>query len=273
MDLQLTGKRALVTGSTSGIGRSIALVLAREGIEVVVHGRDRKRAQETASLIRSEGGTAHIALGDLASDEGAACVVTEVQKETCAIDILVNNAGGLEGGGGAKDSWFDVLPEHWAGSMQQNVVSAVRMTRAFVPGMRTRGWGRVINISAAGAAQPNAAVPDYCAAKAALLNMTVGLAKALARTGVTVNAISPGYTRTPMFESTLQMLADSEGWPEDIEEREARFVQFRQLPIASARLGRPEDIGALVAYLASPLADFVTGANYRIDGGQCQTVN
>jgi NAD(P)-dependent dehydrogenase (short-subunit alcohol dehydrogenase family) len=273
MDLQLAGKRVLVTGSTSGIGRGIALVLAREGAEIVVHGRNRERAEETAVLIRAACGTAHIALGDLASDEGAACVIKEVQKETSEIDILVNNAGGLEGGGGAKLSWFDVLPEHWLGSMQQNVLSAVRMTQAFVPGMRNRGWGRVINISALGATQPTGTVPDYCAAKAALLNMTVGLAKALARTGVTVNAISPGFTRTRMFENTLQMFADREGWPDDFEEREARFIQFRQLPIGSMRLGRPDDIGALVAYLASALADFVTGANYRIDGGQCQAAN
>ena len=169
--------------------------------------------------------------------------------------------------------WFDVKPEHWAGSMQQNVIAAVRMVHAFVPAMRERGWGRVINIASAGGTAPPDQVPNYCAAKAAVINMTVSLSKELARSGVTVNTVSPGCTRTEAFERTLGRMAATNGWPDDYESREARFMDLGMFPCASERYGRPEDVGALVAFLASPLAAFANGADYRIDGGQCQSVN
>ena len=273
MDLQLTGKRALVTGSSSGIGRGIAAALAREGAVVVVHGRSRERTEATAEMILAAGGSAYVAIGDLATDEGAAAVAQAVQAQTDGLDILVNNIGGTESSGGGMLTWFEILPEHWAGSMQQNLIGAVRMIHAFVPAMRDRGWGRVINVASAGGSEPPASVPDYCAAKAALINMTVSLSKALARTGVTVNTVSPGCTRTEMFEGTLERMAAVHGWPEDMDEREARFMDLGIFPCASERYGRPEDVGALIAFLASPLAAFVDGANYRIDGGQCQSVN
>jgi NAD(P)-dependent dehydrogenase (short-subunit alcohol dehydrogenase family) len=272
MDLQLAGKRALVTGSSSGIGAGAALALGREGAVVVVHGRDRERAEATAQAIRTAGGVAHLAIGDLATDAGAAAVAREVESQTGGVDILVNNIGGTEGAAG-RTAWFDILPEHWGASMQQNLIAAVRMIHAFVPAMRERGWGRVINVASAGATEPPPTVPDYCAAKAAVLNMTVSLSKALARTGVTVNAVSPGCTRTELFENKLERMAAEHGWPDDYEAREARFMELNLFPCASERYGRPEDVGALIAYLASPLSTFIDGANYRIDGGQCQGVN
>lgn len=273
MDLQLMGKRALVTGSSSGIGRGIATILAGEGATVVVHGRNRERTEETAEAIRSAGGGAHVALGDLATDEGAAAVAGAVQDHTGGVDILVNNIGGTESSGGGMLSWFEIAPEQWAGAMQQNLIAAVRMVHAFVPAMRDRGWGRVINISSGGGSAPPESVPDYCAAKAGLNNMTVSLSKVLARTGVTVNTVSPGCTRTEMFERGLESMAKANGWADDYESREARYMDLGLFPCASERYGRPEDIGAVVALLASPLSAFVNGANYRVDGGQVQSVN
>jgi NAD(P)-dependent dehydrogenase (short-subunit alcohol dehydrogenase family) len=273
MDLQLKGKRALVTGASSGIGRGIANVLAREGAVVVVHGRNRGRAEAVAQEIRAAGGEAHIALGDLAKEEGAAAVIKDVEAAVGGLDILVNNIGGTEASGGGLQNWFDVVPEYWAGAMQQNLIGAVRMIHAFVPAMRDRGWGRVINISSGGGTQPPDTVPDYCAAKAGLNNMTVGLSKAVARSGVTVNTVSPGCTRTDMFEGTLERMAKAKGWPDDMDERERLFMDLGIFPCITERYGRPDDVGALVAFIASPLAAFISGANYRIDGGQCQAVN
>ncbi len=273
MDLQLAGKTALVTGSSSGIGRGIATTLAREGVAVVVHGRNLARTEETAQAILASGGTAYVAIGDLATEEGSAAVEQAVRDQTGSIDILVNNIGGNEAAGGGLNGWFNDTPAAWAGTIQQNLIAPVRMIHAFVPAMRERGWGRVINISSGGGTQPTPRASSYCAAKAAVINMTVSLSIELARSGVTVNTVSPGCTRTDMFERTLETMAAANDWPDDMDIREARFMDLGLFPCSSTRFGRPDDIGALVALLASPLATFITGANYRIDGGQCQSVN
>jgi NAD(P)-dependent dehydrogenase (short-subunit alcohol dehydrogenase family) len=275
MDLQLAGKRALVTGSSSGIGRAIASVLAAEGVEVFAHGRDRARVEETAAIIRDAGGKAHVTVGNLATDEGAAAVAEAVHAVGDGVDILVNNVGSSEGSGGAKPGWFDVIPDYWVAATQINLVGAVRMIHAFAPAMRERGWGRIINVASAGATAPTLVVPDYCAAKAALLNMTVGLSKSLARTGVTVNAVSPGTTRTVMMERAIMRAAAAHGWPEGIslDEGEQRLLDLGNFPCNSVRYGRPEEIGALIAFMSSPISGFINGANYRIDGGQVQSIN
>lgn len=273
MDLQLKGKRALVTGSSSGIGRAIAEIFAAEGVSVAVHGRNRQRIDDTAASIRDRGGIAHTILGDLATDQGAADVIQAVEQAFGGIDILVNNIGGNEAAGGGLAGWFNDTPDVWTGTMQQNLVAPVRMIHAFVPAMRERGWGRVINISSGGGSQPTPQAAAYCAAKAAVNNLTVSLSMDLARSGVTVNTVSPGCTRTNMFEGTLTAMGDAQGWPDDLDEREKAFMDLGLFACASTRYGRPEEIGTLIAFLASPLAGFVNGANYRIDGGQVQSVN
>ena len=273
MDLQLAGKTALVTGSSAGIGAAAARVLAAEGVAVAVHGRNRERAEATAVSIRAAGGIAHVAVGDLATEAGALAVVEAVDAALGGIDILVNNSGGNEAAGGGLTGWFNDTAPVWEGAMQQNLIAPVRMIHAFVPAMRTRGWGRVINVASGGGAAPTPQAAAYCAAKAGLINLTVGLSLELARSGVTVNTVSPGCTRTDMLERNLIAMGDAQGWPEDLDAREAAFMDLGIFPCASVRYGRPEEVGALIAYLASPLSAFVNGANYRIDGGQVQAVN
>lgn len=270
MDLQLAGKRALVTGSSSGIGAGIARVLAAEGARVVVHGRDEERTHKVANEIASKGGQASIALGDLASVEGSAGVADAVMRELGGIDILVNNAGGKTVAG--NPPWFEVPWADWIGTYEQNVGAAVRLIHRFAPGMKERSWGRIVQIASASATQPEPAIGEYQAAKAAMVNLTAGLARSLAHTGITVNTVSPGTILTSAVKGWLGAVARQMQWGEDWATIEKRFTT-ELIPLCVGHIGRPEDIGRVVALLASPLSGYITGANYRVDGGQIRSIN
>lgn len=270
MDLQLRGKRALISGSNTGLGQGIARVLAREGAMVLVHGRNTERCRSVADEINRTGGRAFFAVGDLATDEGAQAVAKSGAEQLGGVDILVNNAGGYEGN--ESPNWFDISPEKWVITYQQNTLSAARLIQALVPDMRERGWGRVINISTGGGTEPGPLMADYCASKAAIGNLTMSLSKALARTGVTVNTVSPGTIRTSRFETWVVDVGHQMGWEGDTDAMEARFIR-EIYPNTVGHTGRVEDIANMVAYLVSPLAGFITGANFRVDGGQLQSIN
>lgn len=263
MDLGLSGKRALVTGSSSGIGAGIARMLAAEGCAVVVHGRNAARAQAVADEI----GAAAVAIGDLATDAGADAVAAAAGE----IDILVNNAGGAAGTSAME--WADVPESAWMETYQLNAIAAARMVRRLLPGMKARGWGRVINIASAAGTQPIPFGPDYGAAKAAMINMTSSLAKALGSCGVTANTVSPGMVLTPAVEAWFANLRTAMGWGEiDMTETERRVTQ-QIVPIPVGRAGRVEDIAHAVCMIASPASGYMTGANIRVDGGQVQAIN
>ncbi|ATE63908.1 SDR family NAD(P)-dependent oxidoreductase [Rhizorhabdus dicambivorans] len=267
MDLGLAGKRALVTGSSSGIGAGIARMLAAEGCVVVVHGRDRDRAEAVARTIGQAGGAADLAIGDLADPAQAEAVA----RAAGTVDILVNNAGGAAGT--SAMGWTEVPDEGWFETYNGNVLAAARMIRALLPAMKGRGWGRVINIASAAATQPIAFGPDYGAAKAAMINMSVSLAKALGACGVTANTVSPGMVLTPAVERWLEGMRGPMGWEGlDMAEMERRAAAHLT-PIPVGRIGRVEDIGHAVCMLASPASGYMTGANIRVDGGQVQSIN
>jgi 3-oxoacyl-[acyl-carrier protein] reductase len=270
MDLQLKGKRALVTGSTSGIGAAIARCLAAEGVAVAIHGRDAERAERVAADIRDGGGQVIVTLGDLIDDAAANRVADAVQQNWGGVDILVNNAGGKTGEG--QTPWWELGIDDWLQTYQLCVLSAVRLINRLVPGMKQRGWGRVIQISSSSASMPTPQIPHYQAAKAAMTNMTVCLSKDVAGSGVTANAVSPGMVLTEGVVSWLTALAKQMGWPDDLGIIEQR-VTSEFVPVPVRRLGRVAEIGAMVVLLASPLGGFVNGANIRADGGFVPTVN
>ncbi len=271
MDLQLQGKRALVTGSSSGIGAAIAKVLAREGARVVVHGRNRERAERVADEIGKAGGQGKVAIGDLTDDAQAMAVAQVADAAFGGIDILINNAGGAAGK--QQQDWLGTTPEVWVATYQANVISAVRLIRHFIPQMKQRGWGRIIQLASASATQPLPfSLPDYQASKAAVVNFTVGLSKFLGGTGVTVNTITPGTILTPALERTFRDWARARNWGDDWAEVERRAVA-EMFPNPSGRVGRVEDIANMAAFIASPLAGYVNGANIRVDGGRVPTIN
>lgn len=267
MDLQLRDKRVVVTGSSSGIGEAIAKALGQEGAIVVVHGRHEEQANRIAQEISEGGGKAFVAIGDISTDEGARQVADKVLSSLGGVDILVNNAGMYEDRG-----WMDTPPDGWAEIYNANVISIVRLIQLLVPQMKQLGWGRIIQIASGLATQPLASRPDYESTKAATLNLTVSLAKELAQTGITVNTVSPGLMATPGAERMFREIAPSKGWGTEWAEIEKHLVQ-EMWPNPSGRLGRPEEVGNMVAYLASPLADYINGANIRVDGGGVGAIN
>lgn len=268
MDLQLTGRRALVTGSSSGIGAAVARMLAEEGAKVVVHGRDRARAEAVAAEI----GAAGVAIGELSTD--AAC--RQVHAEAVAalggnIEILINNAGGNSEGNSTKPP-HQIDPDHYLSNFNANALAAIRLTNLSIPDMTAAAFGRVINVSSAVAVQPNNMGADYSAAKAAMNNFTVSLAGALKGAGITVNTVSPGIV---MVDGLLRMGRERLGNPD------ATFEEVTELLVGAGvftlppagRLGIPEDLAIIICTLASPRSGYVTGANYRVDGGQVRGLN
>ncbi|MFZ0485640.1 MAG: SDR family NAD(P)-dependent oxidoreductase [Arenicellales bacterium] len=256
MDLRLKGKRALVTGSSDGIGAEIARCLAAEGCAVLVHGRNSARTERVAAELRSAGAEVDTILGELGSDESAAAVAARaVAWQT---DILINNAGPF-----AEHDWETADPKAWMDTINLNVLSAVRMIRALVPGMRERSWGRIINLGTRGVVTPLPNMVEYSAAKAAVVNMTTTLARHLSGTGITANTVSPGVTLSPGMQHMFEERARAQGrstdaWPELAE---------AYAPNPCGRLGTGEDIATAVAFLASPLAGYINGVNLRVDGG------
>jgi 3-oxoacyl-[acyl-carrier protein] reductase len=268
MDLELKGKRALVTGSNSGLGEAIVRMLASEGAAVVVHGRDEGRARRVADEIRSAGGRADVAIGDLSTDAGADAVA-KAALSGGDIDILVNNAGGYDTA--HHHSWYETAPARWLETYSQNVVSGVRLIHRIVPMMCKRGWGRVITIGGGLAIQPEAAQPEYNASLGARHNLSVSLARQLKGTGVTSNVVAPGAILVKSVEELLKRIAPSRGWGNTWEEIERATVRDL-VPNDVGRLGRPEEIAAAVTFLASPHADYVDGATLRVDGGAIRSV-
>ena len=269
--MTLSGKRALVTGASSGIGAATAKALAAEGVQVVVHGRDAARTSDMVSAIRDAGGEAEPVLGDLSSPGDADAVAASADAAFGGIDILVNNAGGPSDAA-LGTQIFDLDPEHWVASYERNVISCVRLAGYFSPGMVSRGWGRIIQVSSGQAFQPLGLQGDYAASKAALNNFTLNLSKALKNSGVTVNGVSPGMTVTPMLEEWLADVAHKAGLARDPRQGEA-FVLANMVDLTVNRLGLPEDLAAAITFLASPRADYINGTTLRVDGGASSEVN
>lgn len=261
MDLQLAGRRALVTGSHRGTGAVIARRLAEEGAEVVVHGFEAGQPDAVAAEIAG----ARAVVGDLMSDDGAEAV-WRAANAAGDVTILVNNYG--RAGRGS----FDSPAADWHRMYEENVLSAARLVRLALPVMRAAGWGRIVNLGTIGSTRPNSRNPHYYAAKGALATLTVALAKEVADTGITVNLVSPGLIHTEEVEAWLTERGRAKGWGGSWAEIEAKAVA-EEFPNPVGRFATREEVADLVCFLASERAAFIHGQNVRIDGGAVDIVS
>ena len=262
MDLGLTGKTAIVTGASKGIGKAIAQTLAAEGANVMVAARNAAEVEAVAAGIRAAGGQAEGLATDITVPEQIDALVRRAVERFGGIHILVNNAGSQR----RKLNFDDLTDQDFMECYEDNVLSVVRAVRACLPHMRAQQWGRIINIGSEVAKQPERTFPHYNAAKAAQWNLTKTLSKMLGRENILVNSVAPGIIETPGVIASFEAGARKQGRPEQ-ELRDDFFRKFKPNQVIK-RGGTPEEIAGMVAFLASDWASFITGANHAIDGGQ-----
>jgi NAD(P)-dependent dehydrogenase (short-subunit alcohol dehydrogenase family) len=257
MELDLKGKLALVSGSTAGIGRAIAASLAREGARVIVNGRSQSSVDKAVAELRSAGGAeVHGFAGDLST----AAAADDLAQRFPNVEILVNNLGIFEPKG------FEQIPDaDWLRFFEVNVLSGVRLARLYLPAMRHANWGRIIFISSESGVQIPAEMIHYGMTKTAQLAIARGLAEAVAGTGITVNSILPGPTRSRGVGDFVEALAKTEN--KTFAEFELEFFKKVRPTSLIRRFATPEEVASLVTYVASPLASATTGAALRVDGG------
>jgi len=263
MNLELDGKRALVTGSTAGIGYAIAAGLAREGAHVVVNGRTGKRVEQAIASIRAAHPQAKVEglTADLGNADGARAAVQRLSD----IDILVNNLGIFE------PKPFEQIPdEDWVRFFEINVMSGVRLSRSYLPGMKARNWGRIIFISSESAVQIPAEMIHYGMTKTAQLAISRGLAETTAGTGVTVNSVLPGPTASEGVNDFVDRMAAASSKART--ELETEFFRNVRPSSLLQRFARPEEVAALVVFLCSPLSSATNGAALRADGGVVRSI-
>jgi NAD(P)-dependent dehydrogenase (short-subunit alcohol dehydrogenase family) len=258
MIIDLKGRKAVVTGSTGGIGRAIAEGLARAGASVVINGRTEARVAQALAEMRRLFPEADITgvIADVATAQGAASAIAQVMDA----DILVNNVGTAR-----PKPFADITDADWLELFEFNVMSGVRMTRHYLPGMVKRGWGRVVFISSESAVNIPKEMIDYGMTKTAQLAISRGLAESVAGTGVTVNAVLPGPTRSESLMRWMQSLADSQGITP--EAAEAQFLKTMRPTTLIDRFATTDEVANMVVYVCSEQASATSGAALRVDGG------
>jgi NAD(P)-dependent dehydrogenase (short-subunit alcohol dehydrogenase family) len=263
MDLQLKGMKALVTGSTAGIGFAIANELAGEGATVVINGRTEKRIENAIGEIRKSHPGAQLsgAAADVSNAEGCARLIAAVSD----VDVLINNMGIFE------PKAFEEIPDaDWQRMFEANVMSGVRLSRHYLAGMRRKNWGRIIFISSESGVQIPAEMVHYGMSKTAQIAVARGIAETVAGTGITVNSVLPGPTRSEGVESFLSQMGKKSGV--DAATIEAEFFKSVRPSSLLKRFATSEEVAHAVVYLSSPLASATNGAAMRVDGGVVRAI-
>lgn len=258
MDLNLTGKVAVVSGASKGLGFAIAKTLSSEGAKVAICARTLETLEGAAtSIIDATGGEVYWHVADVSKPEEGARFVQEAAERLGSVEILVNNAGGPP-----STTFLEATDEMWQAGFELNFKSAVSMTRAAVPFMQAKGWGRVINVTSVSVKQPIPGLILSNAIRAGLIGMAKTLSDELAPLGILVNNVCPGYTATERLQELAQGIADSKGTSVQ------RVLEQWKEMIPLGRIGDPEELANLVTFLASERASYITGATIQVDGGR-----
>jgi NAD(P)-dependent dehydrogenase (short-subunit alcohol dehydrogenase family) len=263
MDLQLAGKTALVTGSTAGIGLATAKALAREGVTVIVNGRSQERVAAAVEAVQAAAIGAHVT--GIAADLGTADGISELGGKLPGVDILVNNLGIFEAKPFAK-----ITDEEWFRFFEVNVMSGVRLSRKYLPGMLERNWGRIVFISSESGLNIPVEMIHYGLTKTAQLALARGLAETTAGTGVTVNSVLPGPTMSEGVTTFVQGLAASQGV--DPAQVEQEFFKTMRPSSLLKRFITIDEIAAMITFVCSPLASATNGAAIRAEGGVVRSI-
>jgi NAD(P)-dependent dehydrogenase (short-subunit alcohol dehydrogenase family) len=263
MDLELRGKRALVTGSTAGIGFAIAQGLAKEGATVILNGRTERRVEQALAALHKAGVSGTVE--GLAADLGTAGGTRTAVERFPEVDILVNNLGIFE----IKP--FENIPDaDWLRLFEVNILSGVRLSRHYLPGMKERNWGRIVFISSESAIQIPAEMIHYGMTKTAQLAIARGLAETTAGTNVTVNSVLPGPTASEGASNFMENLARDQKTTR--QEVEKEFFQNMRPTSLLKRMVEPEEVANLVTFVCSPLSSATNGAALRVDGGVVRSI-
>jgi NAD(P)-dependent dehydrogenase (short-subunit alcohol dehydrogenase family) len=263
MDLQLTNKTALVTGSTAGIGFAIASLLAQEGASVVVNGRSPRRVEEAVRRIQAEktGASVRGVAADLGTKDGVDWMI----RDASAVDILVNNLGIFE-----PKPFAEITDQDWMRFFEVNVLSGVRLSRFYLPQMLQKNWGRIVFMSSESGVNTPVEMIQYGVTKTAQLALARGLAEMTAGSNVTVNSVLPGPTRSEGVERFVDDLSKAQG--ADAAGIEAEFFRTVRPSSLLKRFETPEEIAAMVVYVCSPRASATNGAALRADGGVVRSI-
>ena len=263
MDLGISGRAAVVTGADSGMGLATARMLLAEGVRVMLTDKTQDGLGKAAAALSGEFATC---AADLTAPADVDALREAALQRFGRVDILVH-AAGITGATGAFHTLSD---DDWMQALSVDFMSAVRVARAFVTGMAEAGWGRVVLFGSEDAEQPYVDELPYCAAKAAVLNLSKGLSKTYARRGVLVNAVSPAFVATPMTDAMMRKRAEKNGT--SFEDAIASFLAEERPGMELGRRGEADEVAAAVVFLCSERASFVNGVNFRVDSGSVATV-
>ena len=265
MDLGIAGRIAVVTGADSGMGFEVARFLVEAGVKVMMTDREAKTVEAEAHKLKALG-----AVATHAADLTVSGSIDGLRDATIAAfgpaDILVHAAGIT----GPVGDFLDMTDDDWLKTIDIDFMAAVRLCRTFIPGMKKKGWGRVVLFSSEDGLQPDIEDLPYCACKAAILNLSKGLSKAYGQHGLTVNAILPAFIASPMTDAMMEKRAKEKGV--SLDEAVASFLDEERPGIAVKRRGEAKEVASAVAYLCSMHASYVNGTAMRVDGGSVQTI-